>query len=221
MAQQNPRPFEVEYLDNPTQDELRELAIEHTPAVQVSKVGSVNKVSRNKARMAPYTYIIDGSGEDRWSHKTIDPEKARELIARQKAYIEEKGQLIAVDGYVGLGKGAFGATWLYTVEGANIAGMQQILAFPRSDVETEEQLAQPFQPTFRLFYTPNLMLDDMPGRQAIIVDMENWTTHVIGATTSGSPRRACSACSTSTRTGRARSCSTRERRPSPRPTVDG
>ena len=25
------------------------------------------------------------------------------------------------------------------------------------------------------------MLEDMPGRQAIIVDMENWTTYVMGA----------------------------------------
>jgi phosphoenolpyruvate carboxykinase (ATP) len=103
------------------------------------------------------------------------------LIERQAKYIADKGKLIAIDGYSGLGTGAFGTTWLYTLEGSNIAGMQQILAFPRSAVENDEQLAQPFQPTFRLFYTPDLMLDDMPGRQAIIVDMENWTTHVMGA----------------------------------------
>ncbi|MEM7135366.1 MAG: phosphoenolpyruvate carboxykinase (ATP) [Myxococcota bacterium] len=174
----DPRPFDVEYIDNPSQPELRELAVEHTPNVQRTIVGSINKVSRNKARMAKYTYIIDT--EERWSHQIIEPSKARDLIARQEAYIADRGKLIAVDGYVGLGERAFGATWLYTPEGANIAGMQQILAFPRSDVESPAQLAEPFKPTFRLFYTPNLMLDDMPGRQAIIVDMENWTTHVMG-----------------------------------------
>ncbi len=174
----NPRPFEVEYIDNPSQAELRELAVAHTPCVQRSNAGSINKVSRNKARMAPYTYIIDT--EDRWSHQIIAPEKAQELIARQAKYIADKGKLIAIDGYVGLGPRAFGATWLFTPEGANIAGMQQILAFPRSAVEDEAQLAEPFKPTFRLFYTPDLMLDDMPGRQAIVVDMENWTTHVMG-----------------------------------------
>ncbi|MGB5811956.1 MAG: phosphoenolpyruvate carboxykinase (ATP) [Polyangiales bacterium] len=174
----NPRPFQVEYVDNPSQSELRELAVAHTPNVQRTKTGSVNKVSRNKARMAQYTYIIDT--EDRWSHQIIDPAKARGLIERQAKYIADRGTLIAVDGYVGLGERAFGATWLYTPEGANIAGMQQILAFPRSDVESANQLAEPFKPTFRLIYTPDLMLDDMPGRQAIIVDMENWTTHVMG-----------------------------------------
>ncbi len=173
------RPFDVEYIENPSQSELRELALKHTPCVQRSAVGSINKISRNKARMAQYTYIIDT--DDRWSHQIIDPGKARALIDRQAKYIAERGQLIAIDGYIGLGERATGATWLYTPEGANIAGMQQILAFPRSDVESAAQLAQPFKPTFRLFYTPDLMLEDMPGRQAIIVDMENWTTYVMGA----------------------------------------
>ena len=179
MATRDPRPFDVEYIENPTQPELRELALAHTPCVQQTAVGSINKVSRNKARMAGYTYIIDT--QDRWSHQIIDPDKARGLIERQAKYIAEKGKLIAIDGYVGLGDGAFGTTWLYTPEGANIAGMQQILAFPRSEVEAAEQLAAPFEPTFRLFYTPDLMLDDMPGGHAIIVDMENWTTYVMGA----------------------------------------
>ncbi len=179
MATADPRPFDVEYIENPSQPELRKLALAHTPCVQKTAVGSINKVTRNKARMAKYTYIIDT--EDRWSHQIIDPAKARGLIERQAKYIAEKGKLIAIDGYSGLGNGAFGTTWLYTLEGSNIAGMQQILAFPRSDVESEAQLAQPFHPTFRLIYTPDLMLDDMPGRQAIIVDMANWTTYVIGA----------------------------------------
>lgn len=174
----DPRPFDVEYIDNPSQSELRELAVEHTPNVQRTKTGSINKVSRNKARMAQYTYIIDT--EDRWSHQIIDPAKARELIERQAKYIADRGKLIAIDGYVGLGERAFGATWLYTPEGANIAGMQQILAFPRADVESPGQLAEPFTPVFRLVYTPDLMLDDMPGRQAIIADMDNWITYVMG-----------------------------------------
>ena len=179
MATRDPRPFDVEYIENPGQPELRELAIAHTPCVQQTAAGSINKVSRNKARMAKYTYIIDT--EDRWSHQIMDPDKARGLIEHQAKYIADKGKLIAIDGYVGLGDRSFSTTWLYTPEGANIAGMQQILAFPRSDVETEEQLASSFEPIFRLYYTPDLKLDDMPGGQAIIVDMENWTTHVIGA----------------------------------------
>lgn len=182
MAAIDPRPFDVEYLDNPSQSELRELALEHTPCVQQSAALSINKVSRNKARMAKFTYIIDERGDAApWSANVIDPARAKELIARQEAYIAEKGKLIAVDGYVGLGERGFGATWLYTVEGANIAGMQQVLTFPREDVEPKDALAKDFEPTFRLIYTPDLFLEDMPGRQAILVDLENWTTYVMGA----------------------------------------
>ena len=48
----DPRPYEVRYIENPSQAELRKLALEHTPAVQQTAVGSINKISRNKARMA-------------------------------------------------------------------------------------------------------------------------------------------------------------------------
>ncbi len=181
MSKREPRPFEVEYIDNPDQQTLRALASEHTPSVLRSKVGSIDKISRNKSRMAKYTYIIASEHEaDRWNGKTMLPEKAQGLIDRQRAYIKQAGALIAIDGYIGVGPRALGATWLYTLEGANIAGMQQILAFDRKDVESPEQLARPFEPTFRLIYTPDLMLDDMPGRQAIIVDMDEWTTYVMG-----------------------------------------
>ncbi|MFW6197496.1 MAG: phosphoenolpyruvate carboxykinase (ATP) [Myxococcota bacterium] len=181
MTKADPRPFKVEYIENPSQDRLRELAFAHTPAVLETNVGSVDKISRNKARMAAYTYVICPPGqEDAWSHKTIERPKAEELIARQREYIEKTGKLIAVDGYQGLGDKAFPVTWLYTPEGANIAGMQQILAFSRADVEPEEIQSKPFKPVFRLFYTPDLRVEDMPGGQAILVDMENWTTYVMG-----------------------------------------
>ncbi|MEM1416818.1 MAG: hypothetical protein AAGH15_18115, partial [Myxococcota bacterium] len=58
----DPRPFAVEYLENPSQEQLRSLALELTPATQRSAAGTVNKVSRNKARMAKYTYMLDDGG---------------------------------------------------------------------------------------------------------------------------------------------------------------
>ncbi len=181
MSTLDPRPFDVEYLENPSQEALRELAREHTPAVLVTKVGSLDKISRNKARMARYTYVVAPEGEaDRWSAKTITPERAARLIERQRRYIEEKGRMVALDGYLGLGERAVPCTWLYTLEGANIAGMQQVLAFPREMVEGDGWAQRPFQPAMRVIYTPDLFLDDMPGRQAIVVDLENWTTHVMG-----------------------------------------
>ena len=82
--------------------ELRKLAGEHTPCILASAVGSLDKVSRNKNRVAQYTYVVAEEGETRWSLKTIAPQKARDLIARQAEYIQRRGALIAIDGYLGL-----------------------------------------------------------------------------------------------------------------------
>jgi len=178
----NPRPFAVDYIENPSQQRLRELTLQHTPSVWETASGSLDKVSRNKARMAKYTYVItpDGTNDGSLSQKTISRARADELIAAQAEYIAAKNQLIAVDGYAGLGERAVGATWLYTPEGANIAGMQQILAFPRQDVEPEDLRDKAFEPTFLLVYTPDHVPADMPGGQCILVDLDNWVTYVMG-----------------------------------------
>lgn len=168
-------PFSVEYLTNPDQTMLRELALEYTPAMVATRHGNLVKMSRNKSRVAAYTYVI-APKEDaaRYSGQIIDPAKAAELIALQAEYIAKQGKLIEIQGYIGLGDKALPTQWLYTLEGANIAAMQQILAF---GVETQ---ARPFAPALRVIYTPNLSLEGMPGRQAILVDMESYTTYVMG-----------------------------------------
>ncbi len=172
-------PYSVEILANPSQAALRELALAHTPYCEKTVYGSLNKVARNKARVAHYTYIIDRKGQPAaYSSGTISPERAQELIDQQGAYIAEKGKLIEIDGYVGLGVRAVPVQWLYTVEGANIAGMQQVLAFPRERVE--DDTSKPFAPAFRLVYTPDFR-PDMPGNQAIVVDLDNYITYVMGA----------------------------------------
>jgi phosphoenolpyruvate carboxykinase (ATP) len=178
---QKEKPYNVKYVADPTQDELRELALKFTPAIMKTAYGNINKFSRNKARMAKYTYCIaPESDKGKYSGNIIDSAKAQELIERQRAYIEKQGELIEINGYYGYGKGAMPIQWLYTKEGANVAGMQQVLAFPRSAVESKDQLRQPFKPKFRLVYTAGLNAEGMPGSQAIIVDLENWTTYVIG-----------------------------------------
>lgn len=180
-AQHTAKPYNVRYIENPSQQELRALTLRHTPDVLESAVGNLNKISRNKNRMAQYTYVIAPEADSHlYSAKVISREKANELIGLQRSYIEQKGELIQIDGYLGTGDAAYGTQWLYAPEGANIAGMQQILAFSRADVETPAQLAAPFEPKFRLVYTPNCYADGMPGGQAIIVDLENWTTYLLG-----------------------------------------
>ncbi|MCK6528116.1 phosphoenolpyruvate carboxykinase (ATP) [Myxococcota bacterium] len=175
-----PRPYAVEYVANPSQDELRRLALDHTPAVLRTAHGNLDKISRNKSRVAQYTYVIsdDPDAGRKLSAKTIDSAAAADLIRRQREYIEDRGRLIQIDGYLGLGERAAKVQWLYTLEGANIAGMQQVLAFPVDAVEGAG--APPRAPEFRVIYTPGLFAEGMPGRQALLVDLERYVTYIIG-----------------------------------------
>jgi phosphoenolpyruvate carboxykinase (ATP) len=176
------KPYQVSYMTDPSQKELRELAQRHTPAIMKSAYGNINKITRLKARMAKLTYCIAPESEkNNFSGNIIDPAKAAELIKRQEAYIQKQGKLIEINGYYGYGKGAVPVQWFYTQEAANLAGMQQVLSFPRSAIESAEQLKQPFKPTFRLVFTAGMALEDMPGKLAIVVDLDNWTTHVMGS----------------------------------------
>jgi len=175
-------PYKVKYLTNLPQDELRKLALKHTPAMMETAYGNLNKITFNKARKAAWTYIIAPAADaDQYSGQLIEADKAEKLLASVKEYIEKKGTLIEIQGYEGLGPRAVGVQWLYTPEIANVAGMQQVMAFPREMVETKEQLAAPFKATLRLVMAPGLKAEGMPGGQAMLVDLENWTSYVIGA----------------------------------------
>jgi len=169
-------------------DDLHSLALEETPVTRRTAMGSVVKFSRNKARMAKFTYVIaDPSETDKYSQKLMSREQADAIIARQTAYIEDKGRLLEVRAFLGVGRRAVPVQWLYTPEAANIAAMQRVLGFPPERVLAD---ATTFAPMFRIVYTPDLRLDDMPGRQAIIVDLENWRTHIIGPDYFGESKKA-------------------------------
>ena len=169
--------YRADHLANLSQAELRDLARSHTPHVLDTAFGNLNKVSRNKARMAKHTYIITDGSADAWSHKTISRDEANALIEAQRTYIEDKGKLLEVQGWLGVGDRAVPVQWLYTMEGANIAGMQSVLSFPRERVEGTDD--GPFHARYRVVYTPNFR-PDVPGGQRILVDLDNLVTYVMG-----------------------------------------
>ena len=174
--------YKVEHIVNPSQKELRELTRKYVPSVLTSAYENLDKITRLKARKAEQTYIVAAEAEDgKYSSKTIDPAKAEQLITRQKEFIEQAGKLISIEGYLGLGENAYPVRWLYTPESANVAGMQQVLCFPRERVESKEQLAKPFKPLFQLVFTAGFIPEDMPGKVAILVDIDNYITYVMGS----------------------------------------
>jgi phosphoenolpyruvate carboxykinase (ATP) len=162
------------------------MAIEHTPSILETAFGNLNKVSRNKARMAKHTYVIAETSEG-LSHKNMPLKQAQRFIDAQAAYIEGKGRLIEVQGYLGVGVRAVPVEYLYTIEGANIAGMQQVLSFPRDAVESDTE--QAFKPKFRVVYTPDFR-PEMESKQCILVDLENHITYIMGPDYFGESKKA-------------------------------
>ncbi len=184
---QNLRPFDVEYLSNLSQAQLREFALEHTPSTFVTAQGNLNKVSRNKARMAKFTYVIAPEADrEKYSCAVMPRERAEGLIAAQRSYIEAAGKLLEVQAYLGLGPRAVPVQWLYTIEGANIAAMQSILGFPKDMVLAE---GEDFAAEFQVIYTPN-HFPDAPGGQAILVDLDNYRTYIMGPDYFGESKKA-------------------------------
>ncbi|MBD3237602.1 MAG: phosphoenolpyruvate carboxykinase (ATP) [Candidatus Eisenbacteria bacterium] len=175
-------PYAVRTIANPSQAELRELSKRHVPHIYESRYGNLDRITRCKARMAKHTHIIAPMHEAGfYSSHVMRSEEAAGIIEHQRQYIERIGTLIQIDGYQGLGPLAPAVQWLYTPEGANIAGMQQILAFPREAVESSEERTQPFRPQFRLVMTPGCPAPGSPPQVAILVDLEHWTTYVLGS----------------------------------------
>jgi ATP-dependent phosphoenolpyruvate carboxykinase len=105
------------------------------PNMRKTSKGSMNKVaSIAKARSAGNTYVI---AEDPAQHtcKTMKPAEAQKHVEAQEAYIAGK-ELIRLDGYIGNHpETRVRATLWMTIEGANVAAMQQILYFPPEAAE--------------------------------------------------------------------------------------
>lgn len=181
------RDYGVPHRVNLDQAALRELALRHTPSILETAFGNLNKVSRNKSRMAQFTWVITDEPAAGFSHKVMSRREAADLIEAQASYIRSRGELIEVQGYLGVGPRARGVQWLYTLEGANIAAMQSILAFPRSAVESDTQA--PFDAAFRVVYTPNFS-PDVPGGQRILVDLDERVTYIMGPDYFGESKKA-------------------------------
>jgi len=161
---------------NPTQEEFQKLALAHTPNVLRTNRGSMNKVaSIAKARSAANTYVI-AADPSRHTCKTMLPADAQKYIAAQEAYIQGH-ELVRVDGYIGNHPvSRVKATLWMTVEGANVAAMQQILYFPADPSEL-----QGWQPQFQVIYTPGCPAEGQDKNRIILVDLERHVTRILGS----------------------------------------
>jgi phosphoenolpyruvate carboxykinase (ATP) len=161
---------------NPTQEELQKLALQHTPNVLRTSRGSMNKVaSIAKARSAGNTYVI-AADPSKHTCKTMSPADAQKYIDAQEAYIQGH-ELVRIDGYIGNHPASRVKTTLWmSVEGANVAAMQQILYFPPDPSELAN-----WQPQFQVIYTPGCPAEGQDKSRIILVDLDRYVTRILGS----------------------------------------
>ena len=161
---------------NPTQEEFRRLALAHTPNMRRTDRGSMNKVaSIAKARSAPNTYVI-ADDPSRHTCRTMAPAEAQKYVEAQDAYLAGH-EVIRLDGYIGNHPDTRVRSTLWmTVEGANVAAMQQILYFPPDPAELAD-----WKPEFQVIYTPGCKAVGQDKERIILVDVDRYVTRILGS----------------------------------------
>jgi len=154
---------------NPTQDELRQWAQELMPRITVTEFGNLNYQAEVTARLKNSTFFV-ADGEIHQNRMGRD--EARDWARLQDDYLADR-DLIAVEGYIGPDP-AFrtGVRLLIEKSQANIAGMQEHLYFTADEH---------WEPEFTVIYTPGLAAPGKPDDRLILVDLDAWTTRVLGS----------------------------------------
>jgi len=154
---------------NPTQEQLREWALELLPRTVVTEFDNVNYTAEVRARLGPSTFFVSDTPTGK---PTISRDEADGWATMQAEHIAEK-EMILVEGYIGPDPGfRTGARVFIEKAQANIPAMQQQLFFDKD---------QDWEPEFTVVYTPSLDAPGKPNDKLIIIDLDNYVTRVFGS----------------------------------------
>ena len=163
-------PEAASVVENPTPDELKELAAK-MPNARWTRHGNVNVQTEVVNRSKGSTYIV--TDEPDGQNQAITREEGQRSAEAQDAYIGEQ-EMIVVDGYIGSDPEFRTPARLYIeAANANIAGMQQQLYFSPGGEEIEPELT--------VIYTPNLEAQGYPDDRLSAVDLEQGVTRVFNS----------------------------------------
>lgn len=155
-------------LANPSQSVLHTLMASSVDAT-LTKHGNLSIKTRVTTRSNESTFFVGDSGSGRAHISTAEFKK---IAGIQDAYIARQ-EMLQVDGYIGPDPHFRVACRLLVERShANIAAMQQQLYFPPDGN---------FQPQFTVIITPDLPAEEYPGQRLIAVDLEHYTTRVLGS----------------------------------------
>ena len=154
---------------NPGHAEMRGWAQALTPRVTETEFGNLNFQAIVTARLSGSTFFVT---DDPNPKNRISRAEASEWARRQDAYIADR-DMILIEGFIGPDPDFRTGCRLFIEQTqANIAGMQQQLYFPADDSWT---------PEMTVIYTPGLPAPGMPDDRLILVDLDSYTTRVLGS----------------------------------------
>jgi len=154
---------------NPTQQQMREWALELMDDITVTQFDNVNYKAKIKARLAPSTFFVSDTPTGK---PTMTRDEAQDWARKQDEYIATR-DMILIEGYIGPNPEFRTHCSLYVEKAhANIPAMQQQLYFNRED---------DFDAEFTVIYTPTLTAAGKSNDCLIIVDLDNWVTRVFGS----------------------------------------
>ena len=155
-------------IKNPPPDDLKNFAAQ-MPQAELTRYGNYNINTSVTARSAESTFFA--SDKD-IGQKCMPWNKYQEIVAAQDEYIAAN-DMILVEGCIGPDPDfQVGCSLLIEKKNANIAAMQQQLYFQPT-----------YQPSHEMtvIYTPNLSIQGYPNNRVIVVDLESYTTRIIGS----------------------------------------
>lgn len=155
-------------IKNPSNDDFRAMVAEMPQAVKTDK-DNFNVNTRVTARSAESTFFVSDveMGQKRMPRKDYD------IIARMQDDYIAANEMVHIEGAIGP-DADFNVKCSLFIErkNANIAAMQRQLYFPLQAVTMQEM---------QVIYTPNLPAPAYPNERVIAVDLENFTTRVLGS----------------------------------------
>jgi phosphoenolpyruvate carboxykinase (ATP) len=154
---------------DPTQEQLREWVRALMPRIVETEYGNLNYTARILARLTPSTFFVSDTPTGK---QTMPRAEAEAWAAKQDAYIADQ-DMVLLRGYVGPDPDFRTGTQLFMEKAnSNVIGMQEQLYFPPDDQ---------WVPEFTVIYTPGLRIPEHNEECLILVDLENWTTRVMGS----------------------------------------
>ena len=161
-------PNSKKIIKNPSNEELRSFVAEMPQSI-LTNHQNINVSTKVTARSAESTFFVS---DKEFGQQCISHTENKKIAQMQDEYISQQ-EMVLIDGCIGPDADfQVGCRLLVEKKNANIAAMQQQLYFLPSIKPTHEMI---------VIDTPNLFAPGYPNNRIITVDLDTYTTRILGS----------------------------------------